>query len=324
MLFSAPTGFMAPPLPGVFVAVSCSGTLELGSPFRVRVHSNYSVVVAIWTFVVCAIYTCPVIGVRCCKAWDIHPVFENMFFSFQILVLSYELFISLAFFSHYPGDNQSHEVYLQLSDETIILCLQTLLDLFTSRVRPPWTLLGLSHIRKLGMGILKHPAGGGLHGGTTPTGCSFSFFVIRVIDLPSLFSATNQVMTNHTRNNVQNLTGKLYFVCKHCWLYLRHVSTLHEPCRGCAILESMGWEFWTPGRGRSAWWRHPCWMFISHFIQLDSHWIIQDVMIFQSWPIPHKLCVVNHQGWSSLLHLFKLRRWSFFIRMSLDSRSFWL
>ena len=81
----------------------------------------------------------------------------------------------------------------------------------------------------------------------------------------SLFSATNQVMTNHTRNNVQNLTGKLYFVCKHCWIYLRHVSTLHEPCRGCAIMNSMGWEFWTPGRGRSAWWRHPCWMFISHF-----------------------------------------------------------
>ena len=131
-------------------------------------------------------------------------------------------------------------------------------------------------------------------------------------------------MTNHTRNNVQNLTGKLYFVCKHCWLYLRPVSTLHEPCRGCAILESMGWEFWTPGRGRSAWWRHPCWMFILiFFIELDSHWIIQRVMIFKSWPIPHKLCIVNYQGWSSLLHLFKLRRW-FFIRMSLDPRPFWL
>ena len=163
MLFSAPTGFMAPPLHGVFVAVSCSGTLEQGSPFRVRAHSNYSVVVAIWTFVVCAIYTCPVIGVRCCKAWAIHPVFEKNVFSFQILVLSYELFTSLAFFSHYPGDNQSHEVYLQLSDETIILCLQSLLDLFTSRIHPPWTLLGLLHNRKLRMGILKHPAERGLH-----------------------------------------------------------------------------------------------------------------------------------------------------------------
>ena len=144
-----------------------------------------------------------------------------LFFRFQILVLSYELFISLAFFSHCPGDRESHEVYLPLSDETIILCLQALLDLFTARVRPPWTLLGLSHIRK------------------------------------------------------------------------------------------HGWEFWTPGRGRSAWWRHPCWMFIHIFFSLDSHWILESVMIFQSWPIPHKLCIVNHQGWSSLLHLFKLKRWFF-------------
>ena len=244
MPFSAPTGFMAPPQLGVFVVVSCSGTLDQGSPFRIQTHSNYFVVVAIWTFVACAIYTCPVIGVRCCKTWAIHPVFENMFFSFQTLVLSYEPFISLAFFSHYPGDRESHEVYLQLSNETIILCLQTLLDLFTSRVRPPWTLLGLLYNPKLGMGILNS-----------------HFFVIV---LP-FFSVTNQVMTNHTRNNVRNPMGKIHFVCIHYWLYLRPVSTLHEPCRGCAILENMGWEFWTPGRGRSAWWRHPCWMFILNF-----------------------------------------------------------
>ena len=60
---------------------------------------------------------------------------------------------------------------------------------------------------------------------------------------PFPFSATSQVMNNHTRRNVQNLTGKLYFVCKHCWIYLRHVSSLHEPCRGCAMMESIGWEF---------------------------------------------------------------------------------
>ena len=86
---------------------------------------------------------------------DTHVHLKNSrCFSFQILVLSYELFTSLAFFSHYPGDNQSHKVYLQLSDETIILRLQSLLDLFTSCVRPPWTLLGLPHLRKRGMGIL--------------------------------------------------------------------------------------------------------------------------------------------------------------------------
>ena len=172
MPFSAPTGFMAPPLPGVFVAVSCSGTLEQGSPFRVRAHSNYSVVVAIWTFVVWAIYTCPVIGVRCCKAWDIHPVFEKMFFRFRY--------------------SFCHTSYL-------------------------------------------HP-------------------------LP--FSATTQMITNHTRYTFNYPMRQLYFVCKHCWTYSRHVSVLYEPCWGCTILESTGWEFWTPGRGRSAWWRHPCWMFI--------------------------------------------------------------
>ena len=149
------------------------------------------------------------------------------------------------------------------------------------------------------------------------TSCSwkhmfFSFFRFSFRNTNNLspfpFSATSQVMNNHTRNR-QNLTGKFYFVCKHCWIYLRHVSTLHEPCRGCAMMESIGWEFWTPGRGRSAWWRHPCWMFILiFFIQLDSHWIIQRLMIFKSWPIPHKLCIVNYQGWSSLLHLFKRNR----------------
>ena len=154
MPFSAPTGFMAPPLPGVFVAVSCSGTLEQGSPFRVRAHSNYFVVVAFWIFVACKIYTSPVIGVRCCKTWAIHPVLKTCLFSFQILVLSYELFISLAFFSHDPDNHQSHKACLQLSNETIILCLQSVLDLFTARIRPPWTLLGLLYNGKLGMGLL--------------------------------------------------------------------------------------------------------------------------------------------------------------------------
>ena len=154
MPFSVPTGFMAPPLPGVFVAVSCNGTLEQGSPFHIRIHSNYFVVVAFWIFVACKIYTCPVIGVRCCKAWAIHPVLKNMFFPFQILVLSYELFISLAFFSHFPDNHQSYQIYPQLSDETVILRVQSMLDVFTSREHPPWTLLGMSHLRKRRMGIL--------------------------------------------------------------------------------------------------------------------------------------------------------------------------
>ena len=80
MSFSVPTGFMVPPLHGVSSTVLCSGTLDQGSLFRFQDPSNYSVVVVIWTFVVPASYTCHVIGVRCCKAWDIHPVLKNVFF----------------------------------------------------------------------------------------------------------------------------------------------------------------------------------------------------------------------------------------------------
>ena len=167
-----------------------------------------------------AIYIYPVIGVRCRKTWDIHPVLKNMFFLFRY--------------------SFCHTSYLY----------------------------------------------------------------------PFPFSATTQVIENHTRYRFSYPMKQLYFVCNRCWSYSRHVSVLHEPCWGCHILESVGWEFWTPGRGRSARWRHPCWMFILIF-SLDSHWILQDVMIFRSWPIPHKLCIVNHQGWSSLLHLFKLNRWFF-------------
>ena len=43
-------------------------------------------------------------------------------------------------------------------------------------------------------------------------------------------------------------------------------------------------------------------------IFIDSRWIIERIMIFRSWPLPGKLCVVNHQGWSSLIHLFNPKR----------------
>ena len=82
ILFSAPTGFMALPRPGVFVVVSCSGTPDQGSLFHpIQDPSNYSVVVAFWIFVVCKIYMCRVIGVKCCKGWVIHPVLKKHVFS---------------------------------------------------------------------------------------------------------------------------------------------------------------------------------------------------------------------------------------------------
>ena len=169
---------------------------------------------------------------RCWKTWAIHPVLKNMnFFRFQILVLSYELFTSLPFFSHYPGDRQTHKILEEQPRGTIIFRLQQLLDVFTACVRPPWTLLGLPHFRKCGMGIL------------------------------------------NTRQG--------------------------EVCMVAPPLLDVH----------------------SSFIPLDSYWILQDVMIFRSWAIPHKLCIVNHQRWSSLLHLFRLKRWFFsFISMSLVPR----
>ena len=157
MPFSAPTGFMAPPLPGVSSAVSCSGTLDQGSLFhRIQDPSNYSVVVVFWTFVMCAIYIYPVIGVRCCKTWDIHPVLKKHDFFF----------------------------------------------------------------------VFRHSF------------CHTSYLY------PLPFSATTQVITNHTRYTFNYPMRQLYFVCNRCWTYSRHVSTLHEPCWGCYIIESSGWEFW--------------------------------------------------------------------------------
>ena len=66
---------------------------------------------------------------------------------------------------------------------------------------------------------------------------------------PLPFSATSQIITNHTRYTHSYLMKQLYFVCNRCWTYSRHVNTLHEPCWGCHILESTGWEFEHPVGG---------------------------------------------------------------------------
>ena len=207
----------------------------------------------------CAIYIYLVIGVKCCKTWDIHPVLKKHVFSFQTLVLSYELFISLPFFSHFPDNHQSYQICPQLSDETVILCVQSMLDVFTARGRPPWTLLGMPHLRKRGMGILSTRQG---------EVCMVA---------PPLLDVQTKTLIFFIRMSLD------YWPCNDFSRLAHPSSTLY-----CSLL--------------------------------DSHWIIQDVMIFQSWPIPHKLCIVNHQGWSSFLHQFKLKRWCFFISLSLVLR----
>ena len=49
--------------------------------------------------------------------------------------------------------------------------------------------------------------------------------------------------------------------------------------------------------------------FFSHpkicFFLIDTHWLLEGVMIFQGWPIPGKLTIVNHNGWASLLRIFR-------------------
>ena len=249
---------MAPPLPGVFVGASCNGTLDQGSPFHIRAHSNYFVVVAFWTFVMCVIYTYRVIGVRCCKTWAIHPVLKkHVFFLFRYS------FCHTSYLSPFPFSattqvikNHTRSTFNQPMKQLYFICNRC------------WTYswhVSILHEPCWGCHILESsgwdfwtPSRGRSAWWRHPCGMFILIFVIR----SPFFSDTNQVIINHTRNTVRNLTGQLYFVCIHCWLYLRSVYTLHEPCRGCTILDSMGWEVWTSNRGRSAWWRHPCWMFI--------------------------------------------------------------
>ena len=55
------------------------------------------------------------------------------------------------------------------------------------------------------------------------------------------FSGTHYVL-RHNVFRATNLTGQLYLVCKICWIHLRHVSTLCEPCAGCEFFNNIGFE----------------------------------------------------------------------------------
>ena len=125
-----------------------------------------------------------------------------------------------------------------------------MLDVFTARGRPPWTLLGMPHFRKRGMGIL-----------------------------------------NTRQGEVCMVAPPLLDVQTKTLIFFIRMSLDHWPFNDFSRLA------------------HPSSTLYCSL--LDSYWILQDIMIFRSWPIPHKLCIVNHQGWSSLLYLFKLKRWFF-------------
>ena len=209
---------MVLPLHGVSSAVSCSGTLDQGSLFRFE-FIKITLLSLLFELSSCVRLTCAMLLVWDVARHGISTPFLKMFFSFQILVLSYEPFISLPFFSHCQGDEASHEGHPK-SHGTIIFCLSILSDLHTSRLWTPWTLSRLRDLKQHRLGLLNTWQG--------------------------------------------------------------------EVCMVAPPLLDVHGPFF-------------------HF-QLDSHWILQRVMIFKSWPIPHKLCIVDYQGWSSLLHLFKLNR----------------
>ena len=175
MPFSAPTGFMVPPLHGVSSAVSCSGTLDQGSLFRFRVHSNYSVVVVSWTFVVRAIYTCHVIGVRCCEAWDIHPVLKNVFFFSDSRFVIRAIYLPSLFQPLPRWWPITRGITYKLWRENYILSANTVGFIYVT-CPPSMNPVGAVLWRKAEDGNSEHPAGGGLHGGATPAGCSFLFF----------------------------------------------------------------------------------------------------------------------------------------------------
>ena len=89
------------------------------------------------------------------------------------------------------------------------------------------------------------------HGISTPFLKTWIFFVFRYSFChtsylpPFPFSATTKIILKHTRYRRSSPGGQLYFVCNDCWTYSRHVSVLSEPCWGCYIMESEGWEFWS-------------------------------------------------------------------------------
>ena len=38
------------------------------------------------------------------------------------------------------------------------------------------------------------------------------------------------------------LTDQLYLTCQICWAHVRYFSTLCEPCGGCELLASVGYD----------------------------------------------------------------------------------
>ena len=167
---------MEVPLPGVSLKPSYNGTQDQGSTFPIRDPSNYFVVDVIWTFVGRVTYMYPVIGVRWCKAWDIHPVFKNLFFLFSDSRFVIRAIYLPSLFQPLPRWwPLTPGITSKIWQENYILSVNVVGFIYVTyltSMNP--VMVALSW--KAQAGIFEHPVGGGLHGGATPAGCSCPVF----------------------------------------------------------------------------------------------------------------------------------------------------
>jgi len=97
---------------------------------------------------------------------------------------------------------------------TITICVYSVLDICA--IHPPvkWTLLELSSFTSRGLWI--------------------------VTQAP-FFSDTYDVIHRHSRRS-DHLFGRLRFLCIDCWLHVRPVQYICQPCGGCVLINHLGVE----------------------------------------------------------------------------------
>lgn len=61
-------------------------------------------------------------------------------------------------------------------------------------------------------------------------------------NLPSFpISDPLYVLRNNAYRQIHR-NNKLLMVCKQCWIHVRHISMVCEPCGGCDFLNNIGFE----------------------------------------------------------------------------------
>ena len=122
-----------------------------------------------------ATYTYHLIGARCCKEWDTHPVLKNMFFLFSDSRFVVRAIYLPSLFQPLPKwwtiTRGTDKIWL----ENYISYANTVGFIYVT-CPPSMNPVGAVLWWKAWDGNSEHPAGGGLHGGATPAGCSFLFF----------------------------------------------------------------------------------------------------------------------------------------------------